>query len=69
MARNPGVILQIEGGGKAIAYHKEQEQAFKDLKKHYIHYMTEDYHPVMVDGKPKSGLMDDSKLKIIGYSD
>lgn len=68
MARgNPGIILQIEGGGKAIAYHKEQETAFKELKKHYIHYMTDDYHPIVEDGKEKVGLKDSSKLKIIGY--
>jgi len=51
MARGKsGLILQIEGGGKALAYHKEQEQEFKTIKKHFIHFMTDDYHPVMVDG-------------------
>lgn len=67
--KNPGLILEIEGGGKALAYHAEQEQAFKDAKKRYIHYMTDDYHPVMEDGKEKAGLKDISKLKVIGYTD
>lgn len=71
MARgNPGLLLSIEGGGKAIAYHKEQEPQFKELKKHFIHYLDDDMHPVLgEDGKPKSGLKDNDKLKIIGYVD
>lgn len=69
MARNPGFICEIDTGGKALLYHKEQEKAFIDAKKRYVHFLTDDYQPVMVDGKEKKGLIDQSRLKAIGMID
>lgn len=69
MARNPGFVVEIEGGGKGLLYHKEQTPEFKALKKHFIHFITDDYHPIIENGKEKTGLKDDAKLKIIGYLD
>lgn len=69
MRGKPGILVAIEGGGKAIAYHHEQEQAFKDLKKHFIHYIDDDYKPIMENGKPKTGLKASSKLRLLGYTD
>ncbi len=70
MGKNSGLMLQIEGGGKAIAYHREQEPQFKELKKHFIHYLNDDFTPVLDDaGKEKTGLKASDKLKIIGYTD
>lgn len=70
MAKNPEYLCSIEGGGKCIAYHKEQTPEFKNLKKHFVHFMTDDMHPVIGDdGKPKTGLKSSDKLRIIGYTD
>jgi len=69
MGKNSGYICQIDTGGKCVAKHREQEPQFKELKKHFVHYMTDDYHPVIVDGKEKTGLIDSSRLKVIGMYD
>lgn len=70
MRGNPGLLCKIDGGGKAIAYHKEQEKQFAELKKHFIHYLDEDMHPILDEnGKPKTGLIASSKLKLMGYVD
>lgn len=69
MGKNSGIMVRIGSGGKAIAYHREQEKAFALAKKHYIHYMTDDFHPLLVDGKPRVGLHNSNDLFIIGYCD
>lgn len=69
MGKNAGFMLTIEGGGKAIAYHREQEPEFIPLDKVYIHYLGEDFKPIIIDGKPKKGLITRSKLTLIGYTD
>jgi hypothetical protein len=69
MGKNSGYLCQIDTGGKCVAKHKEQEKEFAEKKKHFVHYMTDDFHPVMVDGKEKSGLIDSSRLKVIGMFD
>jgi hypothetical protein len=69
MGKNSGYLCQIDTGGKAVARHSEQEKQFKELKKYFIHYLTDDFHPVLVDGKEKTGLIDSSRLKVIGMYD
>lgn len=69
MRGNPGLLLEIEGGGKAISYHKEQLKEFVDLKKQFIHYIDDNYQPIMINGKPKTGLKANDKLKVIGRID
>jgi len=69
MGKNSGYICQIDTGGKCVRRHKEQEKAFADLKKSFVHYLTDDYEPVMVDGKEKTGLIDTARLKVIGMYD
>lgn len=69
MGKNSGYLCSIDTGGKAVARHREQEQQFRDAKKLFIHYLTDDYHPVMTDGKEKTGLIDASRLKVIGMYD
>lgn len=65
----PGWVCQIKGAGKALVFHKEQEPEFKSIKKFYIHYMDDDYSPIIEDGKEKTGLVAADKLNIIGYLD
>lgn len=69
MGKNSGYVCSIDTGGKAIAKHREQEQAFRDAKKVFIHYMDDEYQPIMVEGKEKTGLMDSARLKVIGMFD
>lgn len=69
MGKKSGILVSIDTGGKGMAYHGEQEQAFKDLKKHYIHYLDDSYNPIYVNGKAKKGLIDSSRLKLMGYVD
>lgn len=69
MGKNSGYICQIDTGGKCVRKHSEQEKEFATLKKSFIHYLTEDYHPLIVDGKEKTGLIATSRLKIIGMYD
>lgn len=68
MARNPGFLFEVEGGGKAIAYHKEQKKEFGE--RYYIHHLSEDMEPALdAEGKEKSGLKHSSLLRVIGYID
>lgn len=69
MGKNSGYICQIDTGGKCVRKHSEQEKQFIDLKKSFVHFMTDDYHPVIVDGKEKTGLIDTSRLSTIGMYD
>lgn len=70
MSKQPGYVFAIEGGGKAIALHHEQNEQFKALRKYYCHFMNDDYTPVLgEDGLPKKGLKAAEKLKLIGYTD
>lgn len=69
MRSNPGLLLEVEGGGKAIAHHKEQREEFVKLKKQFIHYLDNDFNTIMIDNKPKTGLKANDKLKIIGRVD
>lgn len=69
MGKNSGYLCQIDTGGKAVARHKEQEKEFAAAKKHFVHYLNDDYRPVMVDGKEKTGLIDSERLKVIGMYD
>ena len=67
--KNSGYLCQIDTGGKAVARHSEQRKEFADLKKHYIHYLDDEFYPVIVDGKEKVGLIDSKRLKVIGMYD
>jgi hypothetical protein len=69
MGKNSGYVCQIDTGGMAIARHNEQEPKFREAGKCFIHYIGEDYAPVMVDGKEKTGLIDSKRLKVIGMYD
>lgn len=69
MSKKAGIICQVDTGGKIIAYYHEQETAFKEAKKHFVHFMTDEYQPIIVDGKEKSGLIDSKRLTVIGYTD
>lgn len=70
MARNPGIICQVDTGGMAICYWKEQEADFAKKNKKYVHFMNSDYTPVKGDnGFNKKGLIDSSRLKLIGRVD
>lgn len=70
MAHNPGIICSIDTGGICISFNKEQEPQFAALKKHYVHFMNDDYTPVKGDnGFNKKGLIDSSRLKLIGHVD
>lgn len=70
MRGNPGYLFEVEGCGKAIAYHKEQNTVFIGLKKVYVHLITDDFEPILDnDGNPKSVLKDKSLLKHIGFID
>lgn len=69
MGKNSGYVFQIDTGGKCVAKYSEQYPQFKELKKHFVHFMTDDYHPVIVDGKEKTGLIDSARLKVIGMYD
>lgn len=59
----------VDTGGKAIAYHSEQEEAFKKLNKYFVHFLKDDFNPIYVNGKPKKGLISSDKLTLIGYTD
>ena len=69
MRGKPGYLVKIDTGGVGIIRHAEQEKAFRDQGKSLIRYLQEDYNPVMVDGKEKTGLIDTSRLKVIGMVD
>lgn len=69
MGKNSGYLCQIDTGGKCVAKHREQEKQFAELKKHYVHYLNEDFSPVILNGKEKTGLIDSSRLKVIGMFD
>lgn len=68
--KNPGYLLQIDGGGKAASYHGEQRPEFEAIGKVLIHYLDEQFLPILnADGKPKTGLKAKEKLLMIGYTD
>lgn len=67
--KNSGYLCQIDTGGKEVARHNEQRPEFKAVKKNLVHFLTDDYHPVLVDGVEKVGLIDTSRLKVIGMYD
>lgn len=69
MSKNSGFLCEIQGGGKAIVRHSEQRKEFADLKKRFIHYLDDEFNPIMENGKEKTGLKDIDKLKMIGYVD
>lgn len=69
MRGNPGYIVSIDTGGKGVVHHKEQEQKFRDIGKSFIRYLDDDYRPVIVGGKKKTGLIDSKRLKVIGMWD
>lgn len=69
MGKNSGYLCKIDTGDMAVARHKEQEKAFAEAKKHFVHYLDDDYRPIIVDGKEKTGLIDSSRLKVIGMYD
>lgn len=69
MNKNSGYLCQIDTGGKAVARHSEQRKEFSDIKKHFIHYLTDDFHPVIENNIEKTGLIDSSRLKVIGMYD
>jgi hypothetical protein len=65
-----GYLFSIEGGGKACAYHKEQLKEFADKGKFLIHYLDDNWMPILnKDGKPKTALKAKEKLFLIGYRD
>ena len=69
MRGKPGYVCKIDTGGYAIRIHSEQEKEFTEIKKSFIHYLDDDYMPVIVDGKEKTGLIDTTRLKTIGMYD
>ena len=69
MRKRSGFLLSIEGGWKAMAIDSEQRKEFVDMDKVFIHYMNDDFEPIIENGKEKTGLKTRSKLQIIGYFD
>lgn len=69
MRGKPGYLVSIDTGGFGLVRHAEQEQQFRDVRKSFMHYLDEDFHQILVDGKPKTGLIATYRLKIIGYAD
>lgn len=70
MGDKSGLMFRIKGRkDKAIAYHSEQEEQFKALNKFFIHFLTDSFEPILVDGKPKKGLISEDKLTLIGFTD
>lgn len=73
MPRNPGSIYEVEEGGYAVAYIREQDARFTQVQKLLVH-LYHDRHlmkPVM-DGKTgqaKIVLKSIHKLKTIGFVD
>lgn len=73
MQRNPGSIYEVEEGGYAVAYIREQDARFTQLQKLLVHL----YHdrnlmrPVMDGrtGQAKIVLKSIHKLKTIGFVD
>lgn len=77
MARgNPGKIVtwinKVGDVKYGIAYNKEQEQSFINLKKVFVRHVLEDFftrEKDPVNGKPISGLVAIEKCKVLGYVD
>lgn len=70
MGSKSGFMCKVDTGGKAIAYHNEQRPEFADIKKHYVHFMNDDFTPIIGDnGFPKKGLISTTRLSLIGYTD
>lgn len=68
--RKPGYMFSVDTGGKAIGYHYEQNTAFMALNKVFVHFLNDDFTPVLDEqGKPKTGLKSVDKLTVIGFTD
>lgn len=73
MARgNPGRIFKVTAGSRvgqvAVAYHKEQDAKFAQIKKLYAHFYIAD--PVKMIGETKeNGLIDAANLSLFGMVD
>jgi len=69
MAKNPGYVFEIISGehaGKmAIAYHKKQEQRFKDANKFAVTIFDNDF----TNKVKENVLINASNLKHTGFSD
>jgi hypothetical protein len=70
MARNPGTLVSFEGG-KGIIYNKEQKPEFEKLKKRLVHFINEDFTPLIDTdtGKQKTALKSIELLKPFGKVD
>ncbi len=70
MTDHRGYLWEIEGGGKAASYHKEQRTQFEAVGKIFIHYLDTNLEPILNErGEPKTGLKAKEKLFLIGYTD
>lgn len=72
MPRNPGSIYEVEEGGYAVAYIKEQDARFTQAQKLLVHlYHDRDLRRPVKDnaGQPKIVLKSIHKLKTIGFVD
>lgn len=73
MQRNPGSIYEVEDGGYAVAYIREQDARFTSVNKMLVHlYHDRDLKRLVKDEKtqqPKVVLKSIHKLKTIGFVD
>lgn len=68
--RNPGYLCRTTDGRKCIRRHNDQEPQFEAVKKSFVHWVDDDFHPILnEDGKEKTGLIDTNKLHVMGCVD
>ena len=70
MKKKSGIIYLLDDNTKTIAYHYEQEPAFIQARKVYIHHLNEKLKSVVdSSGKEVVGLKSIDKLTQIGKVD
>lgn len=71
--KNSGMIFQTDKGEYAVAYNKEQHEAFTKIDKLFVHFFEDSLcEKPMVDkatGKKLVGLKHVSKLRPVGFVD